>query len=295
MKRAPQLAEFGEEIVSGQVVARIRGLLPSLVPSEARVARFVIEQPAEVIHCSVTELAGIANASASTVMRFCQALGFKGFQDFKIALARDAIPPLRRLQADVDANDTPAEILSKVVHAAADAVAGAGSTIDDAVFARAVERLDAAERILVLGVGSSAPIAQDIAYRLLTIGLRVEAPLDVHVQHVTANLLTARDACLAISHTGSTREILSAVRSAAAAGSATIAVTSFFRSPLTVAVDLALVTGSAETAFRVEAMASRLAHLSVLDALYVALAVRDRSRALAAQARYEAVLAEHRL
>lgn len=294
MNGTPQSADPGDEIIAGKVVPLVRALLPSLIPSEARVARFVIGQPFEVIHYSVTELAGIANTSASTVMRFCQKLGFKGYQDFKIALAQDASPPLRRLQADVEDGDSPSEILNKVVHAATDAVSGAAATIDHATFTNVVEMLDAADRVLVIGVGSSSPIAQDIAYRFLTIGLRVEAPLDVHVQHVTASLLSDRDVCLAISHTGSTRETVAAVRSASTAGARTIAVTSFLRSPLTEVAEVALVTGSRETAFRVEAMASRLAHLSVLDALFVALAVRNRERALAAQDAYGAVLAEHR-
>lgn len=283
-----------EELAPGRIVALVRGSLSSLVPSEARVARLVIEAPAEVIHLSVTELADEANTSATTVMRFCRRLGFKGYQDFKIALAQDAIPPLRRLQADVVEGDTPPSILSKVIDAAAEAVSGAGSTIDDATFTRAVDVLAAAERILVIGVGSSAPIVQDIAYRFLTIGLRAEAPLDVHVQHVTARLLGDRDVCLAISHTGSTRETVATARSAAAAGAQVIAVTSFFHSPLTTAANLTLVCGSKETAFRVEAMASRLAHLTVLDALFVALAVRARERAVAAQDLYGDVLSEHR-
>lgn len=291
---AVQETHPNEPAAPGRIAALVRGSLPSLIPSEARVARFVLDDPSEVIHLSVTELAAAAQASATTVMRFCQRLGFKGFQDFKIALAQDSISPLRRLQADVEEGDTPETILAKVVEAAATAVAGAATTIDADTFTRVIELLDRAERILVVGVGSSAPLVQDIAYRLLTIGLRTEAPPDVHVQHVTASLLTERDVCLAISHTGSTWETLAAVTSAGAAGAKVVAVTSFFRSPLTEIADVSLVTGSKETAFRVEAMASRLAHLSVLDALYVALAVRNRERAQAAQDRYGDVLSQHR-
>lgn len=149
-------------------------------------------------------------------------------------------------------------------------------------------------RILILGVGSSAPIVQDVAYRFLTIGLHVEAPLDVHVQHVTASLLSRRRVPGDQPGTGSTRKTVAALKAAAVAGARTIAVTSFFRSPLTEIAEFALVTGSKETAFRVEAMASRLAHLSVLDALYVALAIRNRDRSNLSQSSYEAVMAEHR-
>ena len=80
----------------------------------------------------------------------------------------------------------------------------------------------------------------------------------------------------------------------ALAGAQVVAVTSFFHSPLTEVAHLTLVCGSKETAFRVEAMASRLAHLTVLDALYVALAVRNRERTASALDSFGAVLSEHR-
>lgn len=294
MNSAVEASERTESAMPGRVVALVRGSLPSLVPSEARVARFVLEEPAEVIHLSVTELATAANTSATTVMRFCQRVGFKGYQEFKIALAQEAIPPMRQLQADVAEDDSLADILKKVVAAAGEAVMGAATTIDDGAFGRVVDLLSDAERILVVGVGSSAPIVQDIAYRFLTIGLRAEAPLDVHVQHVTASLLGPRDLCLAISHTGSTRETIATVRSAAATGASIVAITSFFQSPLTEIATISLVTGSKETSYRLEAMASRLAHLAVLDALFVALAIRNRERTLAAQESYGAVLSDHR-
>ena len=110
-----------------------------------------------------------------------------------------------------------------------------------------------------------------------------------------AGLPTAADACLAISHTGQTRETLATVTAARAAGATTVAVTSFSRSPLTKIVDAALVAGSRETAFRIEAMSSRLAHAAVLDALRVSLALARPDRARPAQALSADVLTEHRV
>ncbi|MGH2549730.1 MAG: MurR/RpiR family transcriptional regulator, partial [Thermomicrobiales bacterium] len=136
MDSAIEALERTDAVGPGRVVALVRGSLPSLVPSEARVARFVLEEPAAVIHFSVTELASAANTSATTVMRFCQRVGFKGYQEFKIALAQEAIPPMRQLQADVSEDDSAADILRKVVAAAGEAVGGAATTIDDELFAR---------------------------------------------------------------------------------------------------------------------------------------------------------------
>jgi len=280
----------------GSVAATIRALLPSLIPSEARVAEVFLDlaDPREAMRLSVIDVAQLAGSSASTVVRCCQRLGFTGFQDLKIALAQDAIPPLSRIQGDVAEGDPPATVLAKVLEAGADALRGAVASVTPAAFAAAVAALRGAGRVLVVGVGTSAPLAQDAAYRFLTIGLRAEAPPDVHVQHVAARLLRPNDVCLAVSHTGATRETLAAARAAAAAGATTIAVTSFARSPLTEVAGIVLVAGSQETSLRVEAMASRVAHLTVLDALFVAVALGDRERALAAQEATAAVLAEHR-
>jgi RpiR family carbohydrate utilization transcriptional regulator len=148
--------------------------------------------------------------------------------------------------------------------------------------------------VLFVGVGTSAPLAQDAAYRLLTLGIRAQAPPDVHVQHVAARLLGPGDACFAVSHTGQTRETIAAMRAAREAGATTIAVTSFSHSPLTEIAEIVLVAGSRETAFRIEAMASRIAHITVLDAIFVSLALADRRRATAALDVTASVLSEHR-
>ena len=116
-----------------------------------------------------------------------------------------------------------------------------------------------------------------------------------HVQHVVAQLLAPGDVCLAVSHTGSTQETLAAFRAAAAAGATAIALTSFVRSPITELADLVLVAGSQEITFRVEAVASRLAHLAVLDALLVAVALTTGQRAAEILDLTEQAIAEHRL
>ena len=134
--------------------ASIRALLPTLVPSEARVATLFLDQPGEIIHLSVTEMAALAGTSASTVVRCCQRLGFQGFQDLKIALAQEALPAVARLQGAVEEGDPPATVLAKVVEAGADAIRSAVATVAPGAFERAIGALGAAGRVLVVGVGA---------------------------------------------------------------------------------------------------------------------------------------------
>lgn len=278
----------------GPVRVSIRASMESLNPSEAKVAAFFLETRYTVMDHSVTDVADAVGVAASTVVRACQRLGFRGFQDLKLGLAGDRAQTTTRWSADVAEGDSAGEVLAKVLSGGQDALQNAVATVNAGDFSRAVDVVANARQLLFAGVGTSAPLAQDAAYRFMSIGLDAEAPADVHVQHVRARLLTPADACVAISHTGATRETLSVVEAARAAGAHTIAITSFVRSPLIQFADIALVAHSRELTYRIEAMASRIAHLSILDALLLAVSMVDLPRSDEAQAATADVLAQHR-
>jgi RpiR family transcriptional regulator, carbohydrate utilization regulator len=181
-----------------------------------------------------------------------------------------------------------------VIAAGARTVRDARALVDPEAFEAAVLAVSSAGRVLFAGVGTSAPLTQDAAYRFSAIGIAAEAYGDVHVQHLHARLLRDGDVCLAVSHTGSTRETLEVVSTARAAGAVTVAITSFARSPLTELVDHVIVAGTREASFRLEAMASRLAHLALMDALLVSVASRDEPRAQETLQAYTDMLGEHR-
>lgn len=293
MTSAPEpTTSLGADLPTG-VMGRIRAASSGLAPSDAKVAQLVLSDPRGLIHLSVSDAAELAGTSASTVVRACQRLGFRGFHELKLAIASD-LGGRQDLPSSVVEGDSPAEILRKTLAADSEAIQESSSTVDADAFARAVDAVARADRVLFVAVGTSAPLAQDAAYRLLTIGIRSEAPGDVHVQHVASALLGPGDVCFAISHTGATRETVASCTAARAAGATTIAITSFARSPLTEVVDHVLVAGGRETAHRLEAMASRIAHLCVLDALFVALSLRDRERALRALGTTGDCISDHR-
>ena len=274
--------------------AAIRATIGVLIASEARVARLILDAPEDVMRKSVTDVALAAAVSPSTVVRACQRLGYTGFQQLKLALAGDTLPVTTRLQEDVVDTDSPADVLTKVLTGGEEALRAAVGTLDRGAFADAVAWISSAGRVLVCGVGTSSPLAHDVAYRLLTVGIDAEFPPDAHVQHVRAALLSSDDVCVVVSHTGATTETLAVASAAKSAGARCVAVTSFIRSPLTEIVDRALVASSRELSYRVEAMASRIAHLCVLDALVVAVAMTDTERTRSAQAATAGALSAHR-
>ena len=278
------------------VIARIRSLESneSLRPSEAAVAQFVLSDPDSILSLPIEVLAERVQISTTTVLRFCQALGFRGYKDFKIALAKESGGAPALLQEKIEPEDVPIQIARKVLQAEVQALSETLELLDERALDAAVDALAKADRIAIFGMGSSAPIVVDAYYRFLRIGLNVSTPPDSHMQAVNASLLRPSDVALMISHTGRTEELLTTAKTARRARATVISVTSFLHSPLLKYSDINLVTAVKETTSRVEAMASRLAHLFIVDVLYIALAMRRVERTSEALKRTQAAIDEQR-
>lgn len=256
------------------VRAVVRTHLSALSPAEAIVAEHVLSDPQAVISQSIERFADDAGVSTATVVRTVRRLGFEGFGSFKIALARDLGGFGSLLPTEVDPGDDPITVTRKVIQAHVDTLQQTAALVDKAELGKALDVLDAASSIEVYGVGSSAPIAMDAYYRLRRLGAPAALVLDTHMQAVSASRLAPGAVALVISHTGRTPETVEAARLAEAAGATIIAVTSSSDTPLTAVSEIVLLTAPSESALGAEAMSSRLAHLALIDALSVGLALR---------------------
>lgn len=265
-------------LASGAVLAQIQSAMPSLVPSARRAMEVIIAEPEAVTRYSAADLADRADTAASTVVRACQQAGFTGFQDLKLALVRDlALRGSEQLgfAHELDTDSPPVEVLNTILTASSRALADATSTVDPVAFAGALDALHTRRKVLFVGNGQSSSPVRDASYRMRMLGLSTAAPQDAITQHIAARQMGDEGVCLAMSHSGATRETLQAAETAKAYGAYVIAVTSFRRSPLADIADASLVAGSPRQGFRLEDTASRLAHLAITDALFVGLALRD--------------------
>jgi DNA-binding MurR/RpiR family transcriptional regulator len=300
----------GVHAVARPLLPHLRAQLPALGASDRKVAEAVLAQPGAVVFWSVSELAAAAGTAKSSVVRFCQGLGLRGFHDLKLVLAQETAVEHRGAgpagpwgpeataaggRGEDDLPQPLPDALGTVVWRGVETLRDTAATVDRVAFDATAARIAEAHTVLLVGSGSSAPLAHDAAQRLRSIGVRTTAPGDSPGQLVAAALLERGDVCLAISHSGATRGTLGALTAATDAGATTVAITSFSRSPLTELADHVLVAGARAASPRVPSLTSRLAHVAVLDALLVAVALRDELRAEAALARTSAALAEQRV
>lgn len=257
----------------GEVIATIRSVLPSLLPTEQAVAAVLLERSAEIVELSSQQVAELAGASRATVVRTCQSLGFTGYQQLRVLLARDA--GYRTPAVAPSAPAGSAGIVTQTFTHIAGRVDDMVALLDADAVDRAVNALVAARRVVAVGNGLSAPLALDAAARLTSVGRAAEAPLDVIGQQITARLLSPDDVLLAISGSGSNASTLRTVGAASAAGATVIAVTAFVRSPIAQAAGISLVVTMPDLTFRDEiTLASRLPQAILIEGLVAAVTNR---------------------
>lgn len=276
-------------------LARLKSAMPELPPAARRLAGVIVQQPQAVVEMSIADLAEAASVSEGSVVGLCQQIGAKGFPELKIAIAREIGASQELLHEDIVRNDDTESVIVKIAQSHRTALDDTTRVLNARDVDRAVRLLRKAKRIEIYGVGTSAPIAEDAAYRFLRLGLDARAMIDSHAQSVSAAFTGPDVATVTISHTGRTRETLMATRIAKEAGAKTICITNFGKPPLLKYCDVALFTAAVETRYRMEAMASRVAQLLVVDALYARLGLEAWGPSLKAIERSYSILSEKRL
>ena len=261
--------------MDADVLALVRRSLPKLSAAEARVADTILGDPTLVVDLAINDLAKLCRTSLSTVARFAQTLGYSGYRELRVAVARTvtlAQAQQARFGLDsttIDPEDEPAAIAAKLAAMEIDAIEKTARGIDAESLDRVARAVVAARHIDLFGQAASSLTAQDLQLKLSRIGCSVSHSPDPHLAVTTASLRTAEDVAIGFSHSGETLETVRAIEVARDAGALAVAVTSVADSSLALAADVVLLTHAHESPFRMAAMSSRIAALALVDVLFV--------------------------
>ena len=248
--------------------------------SEIKVADFILANAEKVIHFSVSELAECAGASDPTIIRFCRNIGFKGFQDFKISLAQSLIPSVRNIHEAVNESEQVPELIKKVFEANINAIRNSLNTINTAAFENSIEVLAKSKQIIFFGCGGSGAVAMDAYHKFFRIGIPCTWFNDPHMAAMAAIMMNENHTLVVISHTGSSKDVVDALNLANEKNVATIAIVSQEKCPVSKIARYVLCVDSLEKYFKPEPMSSRIAQLSVIDALCIGVSLIRKDEVL---------------
>lgn len=269
--------------MSAPLTVRLRGLLPQLQPSTRRVAELVLNDPERAAGLTITQLAEEGRTSQSTIVRLCQEAGLDGYRQFRMELVaelgRSEGGPTA-VAGDISEGDDLAAVVAKIAFADARAVEDTARALSVPALAAVAEAIVRAGRTDVYGVGASGIVAADLQQKLHRIGQVAFSFTDAHLALTSAALLGPGDVAIGVSHSGMTIDTVDALSIARRNGATTVAITNAPRSRIAADADHVLLTAARETTFRSGATASRLAQLTVVDCVFVAVAQRtyDASR-----------------
>jgi len=252
-------------VESPNLIRRLADSGTALRKSEAKVASYVLEHANEVINMRIVDLAANSSVSEPTVIRFCRAIGFDGFQSFKLQLAQQLGMGSVFTQFAVDDNDTVEDLRNKVFDTTVGSLLTIRDELDPTVLELAINTISNARRVEFYGFGASGSVAADAQHKFFRLQLSSAAYTDPHIQHMSAISLGTEDVVVAISQSGQTRALLESVSLAREAGATVIGLAPQ-NTPLSEQCTIPIYVNIEEEQ-ALAPVSSRIAHLVVIDVL----------------------------
>ncbi len=255
--------------------------MTSLSKGQKRIAEFIRDHYDRAAYMTAARLGEEVGVSESTVVRFADKLGYDGYPAL-IRAMQDVVPTrLTAVQRIEVSNERfrDGNILDTILTGDAEKLRYTAEHIDRDAFARAVAAILGARRIYIIGMRSSAPLAEFLEFYLKYMFEDVRLVRTTSGSEIFEALMRMdeRDVLLALSFPRYSSRIVNAVQYAAQTGARVIALTNSDHSPIAEGAYAVLTARSDMVSF----IDSLVAPLAIIDALLAAVA-REKQAELSA-------------
>ena len=249
------------------VMYDIKSVYASFSDKEKIIADFVLKYGGKSAELSITELAKKIGTSEATLVRFVRKIGYSGYQQFRLALAKEsASANMQIFEIPVTENDDIAD--SVFLHTIRTLETGR-KLLNKKAVAQAASALASARQVLLFGLGGSNINAQDALHKLLRTGLTCRTAADFHMQLMLASQSNGSDAALVFSHLGNNYDTISIVKELRHTKCKIIALTSYDNSPLANLSDIVLQVSPVHSSLVSESFSAGIAAAVLINVLYV--------------------------
>ena len=252
-------------------IYKIKEGMGSFTDTEKKLAEYILENKGEITLLSTQELSERVNTSAAAVVRFAKKLGYKGFPELKVELAKDSDDEDDDFNEVIKASDSIDTMVKKAEVINLKAMSQTYRLMNMNHLKEAIDLISNCNNIYIFGVGASGLVAQDFQYKLSWIKRIAIYQKDSHTQLISAVNIEPNDIAIGISYSGETKEVNLALKKAKELGAKTIGITKF-NNTLSKIVDISLHVPSEEKEIRVGAITSRISALVITDLLYLGVA-----------------------
>lgn len=254
---------------------RIRLKKGTLSETEQKISDYFVHSDDLISRKTLEDLANEIAVSQSSIYQFVKKIGYSGFQDFKIDIARNFNhqPEFHNLNSMtsndvIDENDSCVDIAKKVLQSNLSSLNNAIHFLTEELLTEVLTLIYSAKTLHFFGLGGSSIVAFDSFHKFIRTKYRCNYIFDYHMQLSFATKLTSEDCVFIFSHSGQTKESVNLARQIKKTPAKIIALTGNSGSELVSLANEAIIVLTEETLFRTESLASRISYLTVMDIIY---------------------------
>ena len=211
----------------------IRTNYPSYSKVFRVIADYILNHSDEVLKTNIHKLGRDLDIAESSIVRFCKALGYSGFSELKIMLAKYGRQSSKIIFENLK-DGSPEATSRDVFSLSIETLQIAAEQLDFSTIKETADLLSKAERVVICGVGASASVAESFAAHLLRIGITAEAATDSELMQLIARAANERTLFIAITKSGRNIPLVHAFEIAKSHGAMTACMTGFEYTPIKV-------------------------------------------------------------
>ena len=218
-----------------KVLDNLRKKYGELSASEMRIADFILQNPEGAVNCNVSELANASGTSDATIIRFCKHAGYSGYYQLRLSLSRELGQIERIKGTNANLQSVPGILQTYSAN-----IASIGEVLDEGAVRKSADLLEHCHCVHIIAAGNTTPLAQYMGFRFGRLGIR--AAYHVLTEYYLNDIVLAdkNDIVLAISKSGSSKQVLNALRVAKEKNLTTIAIVGYQQTPVSELADIQL-------------------------------------------------------
>lgn len=192
-------------------------LCDSMTPLESEIASYILNNKDAVTKLKIQELADILFISKSAIHRFVKKIGFNGFNDLKVSIAKENADLLENnsyinVNYPFQAKDNPRQIAFKLLELYEKAIKDTFGYVDLDQIKAVSQLIDSADVIDVYTHAHNSNIAENFQDKMLTIGKSVNCPSSFYNQRLTVLASDQKHVAIILSYSGKATFILPIVK-----------------------------------------------------------------------------------
>jgi len=253
-------------------ILKINNIYDNMTDVDKKIANYINENKELITKLSVSELAQNANVSSASIVRFSRKLGYNGFGELKIEIAKDLTLNSKDYSYIVKDSDVGINsIVNNITNKTIETITNTTKLNELDTIEKSIEEIINAKNVYVFGVGGSALVALDLQQKLLRINKTTITFLDSHTQLMVSSNLDKDDVAIAISYSGKSKEVIKAIENGKSNGAKCISITKYGENDLNKLCDINLFVPNIENKLREGAISSRIAMLTLIDIIYISI------------------------